>query len=83
MIEVLLALLLPLLEKLILWLVGLGADPAKVNAVTKAKLGVALTRMKKIDSLCSQVGIAPQPDVETGDILPEPVAAYLNATERE
>ncbi len=61
---ILLTLLLPLLEKLILWLLGLGGDASKVTAVNKAKLGVCLTRFGKIGSKCTSMGIFAQPDPE-------------------
>ncbi len=61
---ILLTLLLPLLEKIILWLLGLQGDASKVTAVNKAKLGVAMTRMYKATGLCLGLGVASQPDPE-------------------
>ncbi len=61
--SILIAVILPILEKIILWLLG-AYDASKVTALARSLLGVALTRFKKIEVACGRYGIVATPDPE-------------------
>ncbi len=60
----LLTLLLPWLEKIILWFLGIKGDASQITTFARTLMGTVLTRFKKIEAACGQYGIVATPDPE-------------------